>query len=207
LTGTSKTQSPGGQLESARSPATVVAVTSTPSSTSTGVSPGQPPRHRRQRDRCGREVASRSCCVPPEGQHLECDLHHSLDVAGQSSCLKWTANVSRLHQPAQVAAILCGLRERSPPTDFLNYGRTTVRNAAWRRLWLRTRNPLRLLPQIALRSFVLFSTMVFWSVLLSLTVPNVDQRDTGIVRDRQLSFGRGARVLAAELSKTGADDA
>jgi hypothetical protein len=41
----------------------------------------------------------------------------------------------------------------------------------------------------------------------SLTIPNVDQRDTGIVRDRQLSFGRGARVLAAELSKTGADDA
>jgi hypothetical protein len=41
----------------------------------------------------------------------------------------------------------------------------------------------------------------------SLTIPNVDQRDTGIVRDRKLSFGRGARVLAAELSKTGADDA
>jgi hypothetical protein len=45
--------------------------------------------------------------------------------------LKWMANASHLHRPAQVAAILCGLREQFQPTDFLNYGRATVRNAAW----------------------------------------------------------------------------
>jgi formylglycine-generating enzyme required for sulfatase activity len=45
--------------------------------------------------------------------------------------LKWTVTASHLRQPAQVAAILCSLRERSPPTDFLNCGRMTVRDAAW----------------------------------------------------------------------------
>jgi len=51
LTGTSKTQSPGGQIESARRSATVFAVTGIPCSISTGVSPVQPPRHLRTSSR------------------------------------------------------------------------------------------------------------------------------------------------------------
>ena len=58
------------------------------------------------------------------------DLRHSLDVTGESPCLKWMAMALQLRQPAQVAAILCFLRERLPPTDFLNCGRMTVRHAA-----------------------------------------------------------------------------
>ena len=51
FTGTSKTQPPGGQEESARRSATVFALTGMPSSTSTGVCPEQPPRHRRTSSR------------------------------------------------------------------------------------------------------------------------------------------------------------
>jgi hypothetical protein len=69
-----------------------------------------------------------------------------------------------------------------------------------------TRNSLRQLPPIALPSFVFFSTMVLWSVFLTLSlIRNGSTRygveATQIVRDHQLCFARRAGARRAERGK------